>query len=436
MNVRYKTEHGVAIQRAIYRLFGKVGLSKPGQKGHHPKDALKSLNMGNGIDAVMRIAMMTDSWFPTRDGVVTSIGIIKESLEALGHEVFIIAPEPEKESREEGIYYFPAIRFKSYEGYYVPIFPSNKMQILREIDPDIIHIHGVATMALRGLVCGRELGIPTVMTFHTMVDDAAKYYSPIKLPPETMERLIWFYLDKVLTHIDVVVTPTSCIGSEIGSRGVTCRNLVTIPTGTDVGTFHPGIPSDVVRERHGLIGKRVAIHVGRISYEKELDMVIRAMQHIDATLLVAGKGPAKADIEALVDELGLQDKVVFAGFVPDEELPMYYNAADIAVSASKFETQGLSILEAMASGKPVACRNGRAFAEIVKDGVNGYLFDDLDGCVEAMNRAFDAPQEVRDASYGTALANSRERSAEMYVEAYRLAIETVERRKGMRHGSE
>lgn len=376
----------------------------------------------------MRIAMMTDSWFPTRDGVVTSITIIKESLEALGHEVFIVAPEPEKEFRQEGVYYFPAVRFRSYEGYYVPILPSNKMEVLREIDPDVIHIHGVATMALRGLVCGHELGIPTVMTFHTMVDDAAKYYSPIKIPPETMEKLIWIYLRQILKRMDVVVTPTACIGEELKSRGAVCRNLVTIPTGTNTAEFHPGIASDDIRRRHGLEGKRVAIHVGRISYEKELDMVVRAMQRIDATLLVTGKGPAKADIEKLVEDLGPQDKVVFTGFVPDSELPAYYNAADIAVSASKFETQGLSILEAMASGKPVACRNGRAFAEIVHDGVNGYLFDDVDGCVEAMEKAFDASAEVREASLKTALDNSREKSAQLYVDAYELAIETRKER--------
>ncbi len=372
--------------------------------------------------------MMTDSWFPTRDGVVTSITIIKESLEALGHEVFIVAPEPEKEFRQEGVYYFPAVRFRSYEGYYVPILPSNKMEILREIDPDVIHIHGVATMALRGLICGHELGIPTVMTFHTMVDDAAKYYSPIKIPPETMEKLIWIYLRQILKRMDVVVTPTACIGEELRSRGAICRNLVTIPTGTNTAEFHPGIASDDIRRRHGLEGRRVAIHVGRISYEKELEMVVRAMQRIDATLLVAGKGPAKADIEKLVKDLGLQNKVVFAGFVPDSELPAYYNAADIAVSASKFETQGLSILEAMASGKPVACRNGRAFAEIVHDGVNGYLFDDVDGCVEAMEKAFDASAEVREASLKTALDNSREKSAQLYVDAYELAIETRKER--------
>ena len=378
----------------------------------------------------MRIAMMTDSWYPTRDGVVTSITIIKESLEALGHEVFIIAPEPEKEARQEGVYYFPAVRFRSYEGYYVPILPSNKMEILRKINPDVIHIHGVATMAVRALICSHELRIPTVMTFHTMVDDAAKYYSPIKLPPETMERLIWMYLRQILKRVDVVVTPTACIGRELESHGARCRNLVTIPTGTDVAKFHPGIPCDEIRRRHGLEGKKVAIHVGRISYEKELDMVVRAMRRIDGVLLVAGKGPAKKDIEDLVDELGLRDKVIFAGFVPDDELPAYYCAADVAVSASKFETQGLSILEAMASGIPVACRNGRAFAEIVHDGINGYLFDDEEGCVGAVKKAFDAPQNVRDASLRTALENSRDKSAQAYVDAYELARRTMEERRG------
>lgn len=370
----------------------------------------------------MRIAMMTDSWFPTRDGVVTSICIIKESLEALGHEVFIIAPEPEKEFRQEGIYYFPSVRFKSYDGYYVPIYPSNKIEILKKIDPDVIHIHGVATMALRGLICGHTLGIPTVMTFHTMVDDAAKYYSPIKLPPETMEKLIWIYLRQILKRMDVVVTPTECIGAELVSHNARCKNLMAIPTGAKTDVFHPGIPCDDVRERYGLTGKKTVVHVGRISYEKDLDMIIRAMKFVDAVLLVAGKGPAKADMEKLVDELDLREKVVFAGFVPDEELPKIYNAADIVVSASKFETQGLTILEAMASGKTVACRNGRAFAEIVHDGENGYLFDGDEDCASAIMKALDAPESVKKASYETALENSRERSIRRYIEAYELAI--------------
>lgn len=372
----------------------------------------------------MRIAMMTDSWFPTRDGVVTSICIIRESLEALGHEVFIIAPEPEAEFRQEGVYYFPATRFKSYEGYYVPIFPSNKMEILRQIRPDVIHIHGVATMAVRGLICGRELGIPTVMTFHTMVDDAAKYYSPIKLPPEVMDRLIWIYLRQILKRMDVVVTPTSCIGDELKSHGAECRNLLAIPTGAKTDVFRPGIPCEHIVERYGLTGKRVVLHVGRISFEKEIDMVVRAMRDVDAVLVIAGKGPAKASIESLVSELGMEDRVIFTGFVPDEELPAIYNAADVVVSASRFETQGLTILEAMASGRTVACRNGRAFAEIVHDGINGYLFDDEDGCRASICKALDAPDEVRRASYETAMDNSRERSIRKYIDAYSLAIET------------
>lgn len=384
--------------------------------------------METSDDVDMRIAMMTDSYFPTRDGVVTSICTIKESLEELGHEVFIIAPEPEKEYRQEGVYYFKSIRFKSYDGYYVPIFPSNKIEILKEIDPDVIHIHGVATMALRGLVCGHTLKLPTVMTFHTMVDDAAQYYSPIKLPPETMNRLIWIYLRQILKRMDVVVTPTSCIGAEIISHGAECRNMVTVPTGAKTEVFHPGLPFDDLVARYGLEGKRVIVHVGRVSYEKDIDMVIRAMSKVDAHLLIVGKGPAKDDMERLVGELGLDDKITFTGFVSDEELPRFYNMADMVISASKFETQGLTILEAMATGKPVACRNGRAFAEIVKDGVNGYLFDDDEGCVDAINRCLNAPEDVRRASFQTAMENSRAKSIEKYVEAYELAIETKRRR--------
>ena len=371
---------------------------------------------------------MTDSYFPTRDGVVTSICTIKESLEELGHEVFIIAPEPEKEKRQEGVYYFKAVKFKSYDGYYVPIFPTNKIEMLKKINPDIIHIHGVATMAIRGLICGHTLGIPTVMTFHTMVDDAAQYYSPIKLPPETMNRLVWIYLRQILKRMDVVVTPTACIGEEIKGHGAVCRNLVTVPTGAKTDVFHPGMPYEGLVSKYGLGGKRVIIHVGRVSYEKDIDMVIRAMRHVDAHLLIVGKGPAKDDLEKLVRSLGLEDKITFTGFVSDEDLPRFYNMGDMVVSASKFETQGLTILEAMATGKPVACRNGRAFAEIVKDGVNGYLFDDDDECVRAIERCLDAPEDVRRASFETAMENSRAKSIERYVKAYELAIETKRRR--------
>lgn len=378
----------------------------------------------------MRIAMMTDSWYPTRDGVVTSVATIKTSLEALGHEVFVIAPEPEDEYKQDEVYYFPAIRFKTYEGYYVPIIPARNIDVLRRIDPDIIHIHGVATMAIRGLVYGRILKIPTVMTFHTMVDDAARFYSPVPVRPDALQRWIWIYLRHVIRHVDVLVTPTACIGEELRKHQTEFRNLMTIPTGIDTAFYRPGIDCGFVRERHGLGSKRVAIHVGRISYEKNLDLVIRAMINVDGVLLVCGRGPAKEESERLVEWLGLGNRVIFAGFVPDEELPAYYNAADCAVSASGFETQGLSILEAMSCRKPVACMNARAFSEIIRDGENGYLFEDLAGCTDAVRRALDAPDSVKNGALRTALATSRGESARKYIEAYELAIETKREHSG------
>ncbi|MBE6514229.1 MAG: glycosyltransferase family 4 protein [Thermoplasmata archaeon] len=380
----------------------------------------------------MRIVMMTDSYFPTCDGVVTSICTIKESLEERGHEVIIVAPEPEPDKRQEGVYYFRAVKFRSYEGYYVPIFPTDKMNLMKKLKPDIIHVHGVATMAIRALFIGRDLGIPTIMTFHTMVDDAALYYMPVKMPPEIGQKLIWIYLRQILKRFDAVVTPTACIGAELEAHGAHCRHLLAVPTGAKTDVFRPGIPCEEVRERYGLGDSKVVVHVGRVSYEKNIDMVIRAMQHVDAKLLVVGKGPAMDDMKALVSELGLDDRVTFTGYVPNDELPKIYNAGDMVISASKFETQGLTILEGMATGKPVACRNGRAFAEIVTDGVNGYLFDDDEGCVEAIKKCLNAPQSVIDASYETAMANSREKSVEGYENAYRVAIEEKRSRQKKR----
>ena len=115
----------------------------------------------------MRIAIITDSYLPTTDGVVTAVLTTRRSLEALGHTVFIIAPDPGPEYREEGVYYFPAKKLRTYDGYYVPIFPSEKVTLLKKLKPDIIQVRGVALMAVKALIASKQLGIPVVITYDT-----------------------------------------------------------------------------------------------------------------------------------------------------------------------------------------------------------------------------------------------------------------------------
>jgi 1,2-diacylglycerol 3-alpha-glucosyltransferase len=369
----------------------------------------------------MRIAMVTDSFYPTRDGVVTSLCITKKGLEDRGHEVFVVAPDPGEEHRLPGVNYFPAVSFSKYKGYYVPIFPSNKREILESLDVDIIHVHGVAVMALKALIAARAIKKPLVLTFHTSVGDTMQYYSPIKMPREVSDRLVWTYLRYLLKGPLAVIAPTEPVAEELKRMGVRTRRTAVIPTGSDVGRFNSSNDGTAVREKLGLKGKKVLIYVGRISFEKNIGEIVEVMPLLDDTILMlVGKGPAEEMLRTKAEALGVGDRVIFPGFVSDEELPSYYAAADAAISASRFETQGLSIIEAMATGLPVVCVNERAFSSFVEDGKNGFLFED--NMLEAIEKALNASSEIREEARRTAERFSIAASAKELEDLYNDAI--------------
>ena len=373
----------------------------------------------------MRIAMVTDSYYPTRDGVVTSITIAKDGLERLGHEVVVVAPDPGEEHRMEGVRYFSAAAFKSYKGYFVPVFPSNKREILESIDPDVIHIHGMAIMALKGLIAARAMKVPTVLTFHTMVGDTIEYYSPLKMMPDVQKRLVWLYLRQLLKRPGAIIGPSQSTVNELLDNGVRPKRTEIIPTGIDTVRFNTAGNGNMIRERYGLKEDKVILYVGRLSFEKKIDVIIKALGRIDdAKLLIAGKGPASDSLKEAAKEAGVENRVVFAGFVADEELPQLYAAADVFVSASEFETQGLSVLEALACGLPVACANKRAFADFITDGKNGFLFDGgAEECADAIHSCLSCGPEIRENARATAESMSVDSCVRRLAELYEDIIQ-------------
>lgn len=339
----------------------------------------------------MKIAMFADSFYPTVDGAVVAMETASSGLERRGHEVVVVAPDPGRQlDYRRKVHYLPAREFKSYPGYRIVVSPSDMLEFIRSEKVDIIHCHGLASMAILSLTASRVLKIPHVLTFHTMANEAIKYYSPIPIPRDIMERMVWTYLRNLLKRPEVVIAPSAPIKEELLEHGVAMKLCEVVPTGVDCTRFHPDKYDKGFLGRFGLEGKTVLLHVGRLSLEKRLDIGLRAIAELapkfpELRLLVAGRGPAEEHYKGLARDLGISDKVVFAGFLPDDDLPKAYASVDALLLASTFETQGLVVLEALASGTPVAGIRFRAIPEFVTEGKNGCLFDE-GSCAEGIQR--------------------------------------------------
>ncbi|HEY7587199.1 MAG TPA: glycosyltransferase [Thermoplasmata archaeon] len=375
----------------------------------------------------MKIALFTDSYLPTVDGVVTSVLTTRHQLEAHGHEVVVFAPEDPRRraKREENTIFVRARELRHYPGYRFAIYPGREVDQVKELDVDIIHIHGVGTLGIKGLWASWQARIPSVSTFHTMIQDTLPFYSPFGINLHLLERGLRLYLRVFLRKSKGVVVPSRAILDEILALSPQATITDVIPTGVDPQRFHPGVSGDRVRTKWGLNDNEVVLHVGRVAPEKNLQTLIHAFPRIleanpDAKLLIVGAGPWLERYYDLVRNMGLAGNVIFTGFVPDAELPNYYAAADAFAIASRFETQGLVVLEALASGLPVAGANFRAIPEFVQDRVNGRLFNpnDVQGCVDAVLACLADRDELGEAARMSALPYSIERCTRRLERVY------------------
>jgi 1,2-diacylglycerol 3-alpha-glucosyltransferase len=379
----------------------------------------------------MRIALFTDTYLPTVDGVVTSVLSTRRQLEAHGHEVVVFAPEDPRRRgmREAGTIYVRAKEFRHYPGYRLAMFPGRETDLIKDLGIDVIHIHGVGFVGIKGIWASWQAKVPRVSTFHTMIHDLLPFYSPFGLNLHLLERGLRFYLRVFLRKTKGVVVPSRAVLEEILALSPAAKIADVIPTGVDPERFHPGNSGQAVRTKWGLNGHDVLLHVGRVAPEKNLTTLIHAFPKVleanpDTKFLIVGTGPYIEKYYDLVRHLGLAGDVIFTGFVPDADLPKYYAAADAFAIASKFETQGLVVLEALASGRPVAGANYRAIPEFVTEGVNGALFEpnDTRGCAAAVLRCLRKSDDMREAARETALQYSVERCTRRLERVYERLI--------------
>jgi len=308
----------------------------------------------------MRILMISDVYFPRVNGVSTSILTFQQELAAQGHEVHIVAPHYPAGHPEE-----PHI--SRIESGYVMLDPEDRLMKsakIHELTPkfhmhefDIVHIQTPFLAHYAGIKLARALDVPTIETYHTFFEEYLYHYVPL-LPKFITRRITRSFSRSQCNSVNAVIVPSTAMSTVLQQYG--CNTPIHIaPTGIQMAKFESGMGSRF-RAKHNIPEERqLLLHVGRVAHEKNigflLNMVARLkVDHPQVLFLICGEGPAKTDLEQQVKRMGLVDNVMFVGYLDREtELLDCYRAADVFVFASRTETQGLVLLEAMALGVAV-----------------------------------------------------------------------------------
>jgi 1,2-diacylglycerol 3-alpha-glucosyltransferase len=331
----------------------------------------------------MRVLMISDVYFPRVTGVSTSIQTFAREFAGKGHEVTLIAPDYGESLPEP----FEILRIPSR---YLPVDPEDRIlkprQIRRHDDLlarrrfDLVHIQTPFIAHYAGLGLAKRLGIPVVESYHTFFEQYLHHY--VSFIPSAWLRLAARYFSAAQCNdVDAIAVPSQAMLDVLKRYGVKTLARV-VPTGIELNQFSQG-DGRRFRARHAIPQERpVLVHVSRLAYEKNIEFVLRALVRIkaeipDVLLIIAGEGPAKQELEALVQALGLTGNTLFTGYLDrNGSLEDCYCAGDAFVFASRTETQGLVLLEAMALGVPVVSTAVMGTKEVLGDGQGSLIADE------------------------------------------------------------
>ncbi|MDF3818327.1 glycosyltransferase [Leptospira sp. 96542] len=358
----------------------------------------------------MRVLYFSDTFLPKTDGVAVSIKNFSELLALRGHEFLICAPKYGDGDFDRMTDKIQVVRFRS--GY-LPSYPDIKVvlpspgkikKIIEDFKPDLIHIHTPGLMGLYAINAAERFGIPTIGTYHTLMAEQEMYVSfyrlfkldklffkvgkfKKKLDLEELDKIVKFdnfnirkkiilkICNDIYNRCDVVISPSHLIKQQLLEYGIT-RPITVVSNGMDLKRFQ-GIPKTFAGDSPKFL------HVGRISYEKNCDVVITAFRQIlnqypKATLTIIGEGPAIPSLERQAEHLEMKDSVKFLGFIPNAVLHEEYPKYDVFLTASTMETQGLVVLEAIACGLPAVGVDAFALPELIKHAENGFIAKSFD----------------------------------------------------------
>lgn len=319
--------------------------------------------------------MISDVYFPRVTGVSTSIQTFAREMLLKGHEVTLIAPDYGQDTQDP----FEIIRIPSR---YLPIDPEDLILRPRQIrrhEPrlarcnfDLVHIQTPFIAHYVGLGIAKRLGLPVVESYHTFFEEYFQHYVSF-VPSRWLKRAARYFSVAQCNAVDGLAVPSQAMLDVLNGYGVKTPAAV-IPTGIELEQFSHG-DGQRFRARYGIPPDRPAlVIVSRLAYEKNINFILRVLARVkpevpNVLLIIAGDGPAKRDLERQADTLGLAGNVLFTGYLGrDGSLEDCYCAGSAFLFASRTETQGLVLLEAMALGVPVVSTAIMGTKEVLGNG--------------------------------------------------------------------
>ncbi|MFE1646542.1 glycosyltransferase [Microbacterium sp. P01] len=332
--------------------------------------------------APLTILIGADTFSPHVNGAARFAERLAAGLVTRGHNVHVMAPS--KSHRQHGTFTEviegePMTMHRMRSHRYLPhdwltfVFPwmvkHHSRKILDEVKPDVVHIQSHIVVG-RGLArIAHKRGIPVIATNHVMAENILDFTT---LPPvldKIVVKLAWDDAKRTFDLTRAVTTPTRRAADFLEST-IKIHDVIPISCGIDKSNYAPDLsPRDANR----------LLFVGRLTTEKNIDQVLRALQTLDpaldVTFDIVGNGDQRKNLEQLTHQLGLDGRVTFHGHASEEDLRAMYSRASVFVIASIAELQSIATMEAMASGLPIVAANAVALPHLVHDGENGYLFE-------------------------------------------------------------
>ena len=387
----------------------------------------------------MRIGIFTDTYPPFINGVSTSIVMLKKALEKQGHTVYIVTVNNEnmkyKYEEDEKVIRIPGIPVGIYDYRLTGIYPVKIVNKIRKWHLDVIHSQtefGVGTFAR---IIAKQFHIPLVHTYHTMYEDYVHYITKgyfVGTSKKIVEYLTLFYCDKTISEL---IVPTEKTKELFKEKYKVNRNVYVIPTGIEIEKFYleNNKNLNILEKRNSLgIAKDdfVILFVGRIGTEKNIDLLLNGLDKLiklskKIKLLIIGDGPDMGYYKEYVYKRKLGKNVIFTGKVPWDSISEYYLIADIFATASVTETQGLTVIEAMAAGLPVVCINDESFTGTIMNNVDGIIFNNLEEYIEAITKLYQDRELLKNLGKKARIdaeKYSSEKFATSVLEVYRTAI--------------